>query len=75
MNYIMMTFYNRGSEESPIWEVYGIRSEFNNDHIGTYHSESEAMVKAHEFILPVMRGMTNGIEQSKAIRALSSTTV
>jgi len=72
MKYCLMTFVNRGSEENPIWEVYGHVKEFNNDHIDTFKTRIEAVEHAHQFGVPVMQGFSNSIGVTPAIRKLAA---
>lgn len=56
LQYKLITFYNRGDESYPMWDVYGHRGFGDNDSLGEYQTEEEAMKRAHSFLLPVMRG-------------------
>ena len=67
---IMISYYNRGTEEKPFWEVYGIEGEHTNTHLGTFDNEYAALILAHSYVLPVMRGDTNSYLVAKTIRKL-----
>lgn len=58
-NYFLITYYNRGSMDSPIWEVYGVYGRFSNDILGTFDDELGAQKFAHGYGIPVIRGTTN----------------
>ena len=58
--YVLITFYNRGRESAPIWEVYGHRRAHWNDCVGSFSTAAAAMKKAFEFRLPVMHHFDDG---------------
>jgi hypothetical protein len=68
--YILITFVNRGTQSTPIWEVYGVVSEHENKNLGTYKTKYGAMMKAHSYVLPVMQGFTNSYHVAKTIQTL-----
>jgi len=70
MGYVLITYYNRGTEDHPLWEVYGHIREWSNDYLGTFDTELEAQKKAFNYNRPVMRG-THGGEIGVALRKLS----
>ena len=69
MRYQMVIFHNRGTDEAPLWDVFGLVKEYYHDYIATYKTEGEAMEKAHKYWLPVMKGLSNsgGIAQTLEI--------
>ena len=55
MSYILLTFYNRGTVESPIWEVYGWSNSYTNDCIANFQTKSQAVEYCHTFYgVPVL---------------------
>ncbi len=42
MEYILLTFYNRGTVEKPIWEVYGWKNGYTNENIASFKTKSQA---------------------------------
>ena len=72
MRYILITFYNRGTQDRPIWEVYGHKGKYNNDLIKGFGNEQDAMFEAHGYCLPVMRGTSNSMEISKMLDLLDT---
>jgi len=56
MMYKIISFYNRQTFLNPAWEVYGWRSEFNNDFLLSFRVRSAAMEYAHSFHVPVIEG-------------------
>ena len=70
--YCCITYYNRGTEEKPFWEVYGVVREFVNDNLGTYETEHDAQKKAFAYCLPVIRGCTNSYFVQPIIKKLEA---
>jgi len=72
MYFKLIIFSNRGTNDFPIWEVYGMESEFVVTSIGTYDNMAEAAEFAHNYnyILPVMRGDSNSYEVLLTLRKL-----
>ena len=57
-NFILLTFYNRQTEEKPSWEVYGHISPGNNKLLISLPLRERAIAYAHGFYkVPVMEGM------------------
>lgn len=55
MEYILLTFYNRGTVEKPIWEVYGWENGYTNDCIESFKTKSQAVEYCHTFYeIPVL---------------------
>jgi hypothetical protein len=55
MNYVLITFYNRGTTVKPLWEVYGHVSEIENHHLETFKTRTSAIEYAHAFCAPVLQ--------------------
>jgi hypothetical protein len=72
MQYILITYYNRGTSEKPIWEVYGHRSPYDNDLIASFENKQDAYLEAHRYELPVMQGVSNSMRIARAISILSA---
>lgn len=62
MKSVLVSFYNRGTEEQPFWEVYLHQARGINKNVGTFQFEQAAMRKAHEYGLPVIRGQGERVE-------------
>ena len=58
--YVLITYYNRGTAENPIWDVYGHVAPGENHALGEFKTEGEAQKRAFEYCLPVMRGANHG---------------
>lgn len=57
MSYILLTFYNRGTTEAPIWEVYGWKNAYTNTCIASFKTKSQATEYCHTFYnTPVLLG-------------------
>ena len=55
MNYILLTFYNRGTTEHPIWEVYGWENDYTNTYLESFKTKSQAIEYCHTFYeIPVL---------------------
>lgn len=55
MSYILLTFYNRGTMEKPIWEVYGWKNGYTNDFLESFKTKSQATEYCHTFYeVPVL---------------------
>jgi hypothetical protein len=54
MEYILLTFYNRGTTRKPIWEVYGWKNDYTNDFLDSFKTKSQAIEYAHTFSAPVL---------------------
>ena len=68
--YCCVTYYNRGTEENPCWEVYAVVREYVNKNVGSYKTEQEAQQKAFSYCLPVMKGATNSCFVQPIIKRL-----
>lgn len=49
MDYVLLTFYNRGTTESPIWEVYGWENSYTNTCLENFRTKSQAIEYCHTF--------------------------
>ena len=49
--FVLITFYNRGTTINPIWEVFGHISETNNKHLNNFKTKLSAILYAHEVSL------------------------
>lgn len=55
MSYVLLTFYNRGTVESPIWEVYGWENSYTNTCLESFKTKSQAVEYCHTFYeIPVL---------------------
>lgn len=72
MQYVLITFYNRGTMENQVWDVYGHRAPHDNDCIASFGNEQDAMFEAHGYMLPVMKGVSNSMQIAPMIRLLSA---
>ena len=55
MNYILLTFYNRGTVEVPVWEVYGWEDSRTNTCLESFKTKSLAIEYCHTFCnIPVL---------------------
>ena len=58
MKYFCITFYKKGTEQEPYWEVFGTRKE--DVSLGTYKTEEEAREEAFSYCVPVFKGSDCG---------------
>ena len=72
--YVLITYYNRGTMQRPIWEVYGHEREHVNKHLGSFKTETGARLRAFQYHAPVMRGPANNPEVAAVLRKLSPQT-
>ena len=70
--YILIVFYNRGTQERPIWNVYGVENLYKNDSLGEFDNQTAAMEKAHSYGAPVIQGTTNSILAVELINKLGN---
>ena len=55
MSYVLLTFYNRGTVESPIWEVYGWENSYTNTCLESFKTKSQAIEYCFTFYeVPVL---------------------
>lgn len=74
--YILVTFYNRGTESLPIWSVYGHIAFGLNDCVGEFTEESEAIRLALSFHgAPAMRGTTQLRSVRQVLNKLSDSKI
>ena len=76
MKYVLISFYNRGTNSIPFWEVYGHISFGHNENIGTYKTEDEAMREAlsyGSYGVPAIRG-SNQSHLAELMRRVKETT-
>ncbi len=66
----IITLYNRATEQNPAWEVYGVKAEHSNEHLGTFSNKVDAIMFAHTHGLPVQVGTTNSYSVVDTIRKL-----
>ena len=53
---ILLTFYNRGTTEAPIWEVYGWENDYTNTCLESFKTKSQAVEYCHTFYeIPVIQ--------------------
>ena len=54
-DYILLTFYNRGTVKAPQWEIYGWENSYTNTCIATFKTKSQAIEYCHSFYnIPVL---------------------
>jgi len=57
MNYVLISFYNRGrSDTDQRWVIYGHRGIGDNDLVGEEDTREKALIAAHKFGVPVFQG-------------------
>lgn len=58
--YVLISFYNRQTEENPAWEVYGHIGPGKNEKLESFKYRIQAMNYAHRFCVPVIQGTNEG---------------
>jgi hypothetical protein len=64
VDYVLISFYNRGTALDPIWSVYGHRSLSFNDSLETFKTRSQAIEYCHSLNnIPVIQGQGGWIDK------------
>ena len=69
--YVLITFYNRGTESNQCWEVFGHIGELENDCIGTFEKEIDCVKFILRLNTPFIKGRSNDTGIQNILKRLS----